>query len=120
MVQEKRQFTRVFFDVPAKFEVAGKVFSIDQLVNLSVGGCLVEIEVGAKSGDICQITIYLSNDESNVRVEGEIIRVKNGEASVKFTSIDLESLHHLQNIIKFNASDPDSIEDEIAGSPGIK
>ncbi len=119
-MQEKRRFTRVLFDVPAQLDIAGKVFSIDQLVNLSVGGCLIEIEVEAKAGDVCQINIPLSSDESNVRVEGEIIRVKNGEVSVKFKSIDLESLHHLQNIIKFNASDPDTIEDEIAGSPGIK
>ncbi len=119
-MQEKRRFTRVLFDVPAQIDIAGKVFSVDQLVNLSVGGCLIEIEVAARSGDICQITIPLSSGESNVRVEGEIIRVKDGEMSVKFISIDLESLHHLQNIIKFNASDPDSIEDEIADSPGIK
>ena len=113
MVDEKRRFSRIFFNVSAKLTVVGRDYRIERIANLSVGGCLLEISEKLPLGSACSCTIFLSGIESGMTVHGEIVRVGNGEISVKFTSIEPENLFHLQNIIRYNAADPDAIEEEI-------
>ena len=39
--------------------------------------------------------------------------------AIKFTKISPEDLYHLQNIIRYNAPEPEVIEKEIDEHPGI-
>ena len=120
MTNEKRRFSRIFFNVQAKLIVAGTVYTVDRIANLSVGGCLLEIEEEFPLGSDCTFTILLSQMAPGVDVHGEIARVGNGEVSLKFTTIEHENLFHLQNIIRYNAEDPDTIEEEISAHPGLR
>jgi hypothetical protein len=54
-----------------------------------------------------------------VDVEGEIVRKDSEMAAIRFTRIDPDSLFHLRNIVRYNASDPDRVEDEIEQHPGL-
>ena len=38
---------------------------------------------------------------------------------IKFTGIDPDSLFHLHNILRYNAVDPDRVEQEIDEHPGL-
>ncbi|MBU1568576.1 MAG: PilZ domain-containing protein, partial [Proteobacteria bacterium] len=96
------------------------VYAVDRIANLSVGGCLLEIEGNIPLGSDCKFTILLPRMAPGVDVFGEIVRSGNGEVSLKFTRIDPENLFHLQNIIRYNAEDPDAIEEEISIHPGLK
>lgn len=120
MADEKRRFSRIFFDVRAKLTVAERDFPVDRLANLSIGGCLLEITESIPVGSPCTLTIFLSGMELALTVFGEIARTGNGQISLKFTSIEPENLFHLQNIIRYNAKDPDAIEEEISAHPGLK
>ncbi len=120
MTNEKRRFSRIFFNVMAKLAVDGAVYTVDRIVNLSVGGCLLEIEENLPLGSECTFTILLARMAPGVDVVGEIVRSGDGEVSLKFTTIEPENLFHLQNIIRYNAEDPDVIEEEISAHPGLK
>ncbi len=120
MTDNKRRFSRIFFNVRAKLDVDGTVYTVDRIANLSVGGCLLEIDGKFPLGSDCKFTILLPRKEPGVDVFGEIIRAGSGEISLKFTKIDPENLFHLQNIIRYNAEDPDAIEEEINIHPGLK
>lgn len=120
MTAEKRRFSRIFFNVRARLEVDDKVYAIDRIMNLSVGGCLLEIEDELPLGTEGKFTIFLPRMAPGVEVFGEIVRSGNGETSLKFVRITPENLVHLQNIIRYNADDPDSIEEEINSHPGLK
>ncbi len=120
MTDNKRRFSRIFFNVKANLTVDGAVYNVDRIANLSVGGCLLETKGEFPQGSDCKFTILLPRMAPGVDVFGQIVRVGNGEISLKFTTIDPENLFHLQNIIRYNAEDPDAIEEEISIHPGLK
>lgn len=121
MTKENRRFTRVAFEVPAILSVGGHEFPLETIYNLSVGGVLVPGDKLFQPGKECTLTIPLSgsNQELMVQVSGEFVWCTDDTAAVKFTHIDVDSLGHLQNIIRYNAQDPDQVESEILKHPGL-
>ncbi|MDK9705722.1 MAG: PilZ domain-containing protein [Desulforhopalus sp.] len=119
MTAEKRRFSRIIFNVGARLTVGENVYPVERILNLSVGGCQLEIDEHLEPGQPCKFTILLQRMGPGVDVYGEIIRAGQGEISLKFTKIDPENLLHLQNIIRYNAEDPDLIEEEIKSHPGL-
>lgn len=66
-------------------------------------------------GKPCRVSITLAGTSNglNVEIGGTILRVNEGGIAVRFTTIAPESLYHLQNIIRYNAVDADSVEREL-------
>lgn len=121
-MEQRRKFSRIPLNFPATMIVdKTEVYDIHELANLSIGGCLVPLDADVIEGTSCTITIRLAGGLGNtpVNVKGEVVRHDNEYAAIKFTQISPEDLHHLQNLIRYNAPDPDIIEDEIENSPGI-
>lgn len=121
MSEEKRRFTRVQFNMAADLTVNSNVISFSNIENLSVGGCLLVTSVRLEVGTTCRFWLPLeqANPDLGVEVYGEIARCDGESVSVRFTKITPESLFHLQNIIRFNAPDPDGIDNEISEHPGL-
>lgn len=119
MSENKRRFSRIFFNVKARLEVEGATYVVEQIANLSVGGCLVQIGENVPAGSHCTFTILLDRMAPGVDIIGEVLRSTENEVVVKFTTIEPESLYHLQNIIRYNAENPDDIEEEISEHPGL-
>jgi len=121
MSGEKRKFTRISFNVAADIRVAGRTISVDEIKNLSVGGCLVSTGESLEPGAVCGMDIWMTGSSSDLKisVEGEIIRGEPHETAVRFTKIDPDSLYHLQNIIRYNSLDADRVEDELKEHPGL-
>ncbi len=121
MLDERRRFSRVRFQVEVKMSVNSIMYIAKEINNLSIGGCLLPIDANIEPGEKCQITIQLSgtSSELNVRVEGEIARCSERMMAVKFTRIDPDSIFHLWNIIRYNYPDSDKVEQEIRDHPGI-
>lgn len=121
MKEEKRRFSRIIFKVAARIQVGDGLYTVDQLENLSIGGCMVELDTSLELGAVCRIRIVLQPDDPDmdIVVDGKIVRVSGRRQSIQFLSIDPESLFHLHNILRYNAVDPDTIEDEIARHPGL-
>jgi hypothetical protein len=121
MSEEKRRFSRIPFRVNAEITIGERSFLVDEIDNLSIGGGLFPIEDHLEAGATCQVEIILegSSSELSIYVSGEVIRSADGNVAIQFVRIDPDSLFHLQNIIRFNAPDPDVIEEEIRRHPGI-
>ncbi len=54
-----------------------------------------------------------ASSELCLQMKGEVVRVLDDGIGVSFIEIDLDSFHHLKNIVYYNAEDPDQIEEEI-------
>ncbi|MBW1721853.1 MAG: PilZ domain-containing protein [Deltaproteobacteria bacterium] len=119
MKEEKRRFTRIPFRVKAELAADGKVYGTDTIKNLSVGGCLLPLKEKLEPGTRCRVKIFLTgtNQETAVRVEGRILRSDSTGTAVRFTHIDPDSLFHLKGIVRFNAPDPEAVEEEINRHP---
>lgn len=118
---DKRRFSRIGFKMAAELTVDGRVYPFSQVNNLSIGGCLFETSEVFKEGTSCRFWLPLEATDADLGVEvfGEIVRCDGTIVSVRFTKIDPNSLFHLQNIIRYNAPDPEKIENEINEHPGI-
>jgi hypothetical protein len=121
MSKEKRRFTRVPFQVEAELVVGDTTYPVDDIKNLSVGGCLVSMEANLSVGTVCKIAIKLGEPESglSVEVDGKIVRTPPKAVAIQFTGVSIDNLHHLQNIVRYNSSDPDAIEKELHDNLGI-
>ncbi|MFT5729873.1 MAG: hypothetical protein ACI8PB_004046 [Desulforhopalus sp.] len=120
MTVEKRKFSRIVFDVEVKLTVGESDYNLDRITNLSVGGCLLTVNDGFAAGQECTVTILLSRMAPGVLVYGKIVRAAEGEVSIQFTSVTPENLQHLQNIIRYNADDPERIDDELSSRTGLQ
>ena len=121
MSQEKRRFSRIPFQVNAEITVDREVYPVAKINNLGIGGGFFPLDRDLTPGSPCQVKIILNgaSSELSIRVTGRILRNLPDAVAIQFTSIDPDSLYHLQNIIRFNAGDPDAIEGEIERHPGI-
>jgi hypothetical protein len=121
MESEKRRFTRFTLNMNSTLFINNVSYDVDTISNLSIGGCLLPIHADLKPDTPCIVTIKLGMSESDVsiKVEGKIIRSKDGDVAIKFIGIDPDSLFHLQMLARYNSSDIEKVEDEIRKHPGI-
>lgn len=121
MSVEKRRFSRIPFRVNAEVTVDNVLYPVSEITNLSIGGGFFPTGADIVSGASCHVKIILNgaSSELSINVSGQVLRSSSGSTAIQFTSIDPDSLFHLQNIIRYNASDPDSIENEIRSHPGL-
>jgi len=121
MTGEKRRFLRFPFNTKADFSVEGISYEVDEIINLSIGGCLLSIPVNPDPGTPCtlRINLGLRGNDPIVSIAGHIVRCDQGIVAVKFTRIDPESLLHLQKIALYNSHNPERVEQEITENPGI-
>ena len=121
MPSEKRKFSRISFRVAAEIQVEDATFTVQQIENISVGGCLFPSSRSFTVGAPCRVIISLDGtvDAPKVAVDGEIVRSDQEKIGIKFTGIEPDSLFHLHNILRYNAADPDRVEQEIDQHPGL-
>ena len=121
MEDENRKFTRFYYRMRSEFSVNSRLYEIEELINLSVGGCRLPVIVNAEPGDDCSLKILLGDNEDApvVSVEGKIARIDSDTTAVNFIRIDPESLDHLHRIAQYNSPDPGKTEKEIKKHPGL-
>jgi len=119
-IMERRRFTRISLSMAAELTVADAVYPFSQIDNLSVGGCSLETTLAIQQGAACRFWLPLETPAAlGIEVHGKIVRCDGTSMSVQFTRITPESLFHLQNLLRFNAHNPDKIEEEINERPGL-
>ena len=121
MEADNRKFTRFYFKMKSEFSVKNDVYIFEELINLSIGGCLLPGATKAEPGEKCFLKILLGDNEYSpvVSIEGKIARTDDNSTAVSFTKIDPESLEHLHRIAQYNAPDSKKIEEEIKKHPGL-
>jgi hypothetical protein len=121
ILKEKRRFTRVVFGVESELTVNNIKYVCNQIRNLSVGGCFLKVEAEFEPGTECQVRIKLQNSNNDIGVfaDGLVIRCTSEGVAVKFVKVDYDNLFHLQNIICYNSSDLEKVEEEMRKHPGL-
>ena len=122
MTDDKRKFTRFSFNVKAELIVGGIRYEVNEIGNISIGGCLVYTKTDLDSDEgLCKLRIQLGSTENDpvVEVEGSVLRCDDSAVAIKFIRIEPENLFHLHNLARYNSSDPDKTEEEIIKNPGI-
>ena len=103
MLNERRRDGRVFFDMPAELTIADTSYPVEQIANLSLGGCLLGIKDNLQIGAECNLTIVIDNTPPGLKIDvnGLIVRNDSATTAIKFTQIEPADLYHLRNIIKY-------------------
>ena len=121
MGEEKRRFSRIHSEIEAQVVAGERQYRTGQVIDLGVGGCLLGIGADLEPGAPCSVRFVLGSADTglNIRVKAEVIRSNAGTVALKFTEIDPDSLFHLQNLVRYNAENPEAVEQEIKEHPGL-
>ena len=101
-MNERRQFSRIFFDVNATLTQEDKVWST-KLHDLSLNGALVELpQTFAPSQAPIQLSFTLEGSEVEVTMETQIIHQRDGQLGLECLHIDIDSISHLRRMLELN------------------
>lgn len=125
MARERRKRTRVKFCFEAMVAVDNQSFRV-QSRNLSLKGMLCKTDRVFQEGQICRVTLNLTQEHEAEPVRavilGRIIRSVPEETAIDFNLMDAESFFHLKRIVEYHAQEPDRIARELltaAFSPNL-
>ncbi len=111
---ERRQFSRVNFDVEAELITTQEHLSV-QVLDLSLKGALLRLpeRCVAALGTPCLLKVTLGDKESRISMAGEVTHIEGDRAGVLCRSIDIESITHLRRLIEINLGDANLVEREL-------
>jgi len=120
---DKRGFIRVPFNTEVEVRVEGRTIRSREGIDLSMSG--IRLTIGDEppvACTSCQVKIILQALESGPHIEasGRVIRSAPGSLAIKFEELDLDSYHHLRQLILNNANDPETAEKEFTAHWGIR
>jgi hypothetical protein len=111
MVNERRKRTRVLVGFDINILLHNKKIKVKTL-NISLTGISCTSDPRFKTNELCEVILSL-NPETNLIMEGKILRVDDAETTIAFLSMDENSFFHLKRVLQYNAEDPDKIEKEL-------
>ena len=112
-MNERRQFSRIFFDVNATLTQEDKVWST-KLHDLSLNGALVELpQTFAPSQAPIQLSFTLEGSEVEVTMETQIIHQRDGQLGLECLHIDIDSISHLRRMLELNLGDASLLDREL-------
>ncbi len=69
MSENKRKFSRIPVKFDAELTAGDQIFRVEEIVNLSMGGCLLPIQADLEPGTVCRLRILLNAAESEIGIE---------------------------------------------------
>ena len=116
MGENKRQARRIDFHTGAQLNYDGKSIK-GRVENLSLKGMLFipgKTVEGLVPDKKLEIVLSLTGTGSalSFEVEGEVVRLDENGAALRFTKIEFDSFLHLRNIVAYNTGDEDGIMEE--------
>jgi len=113
---ERRKKTRVDFSTEVVLKSGpDKIVSKADSRDISFKGLFISTDKEIPIKTSCDIEIHLSGPSSSLilHMKGKIVRRNASGLGIAFDSIDVDSYFHLKNLLMYNASEPDKIEEEI-------
>jgi hypothetical protein len=120
---DRRGFVRVPFNTEVEVDVQGKVLRSREGINLSMSGIRLDLgEPIPSPGTPCRVKIILQASANRVTLgaNGKVVRSAPGSLAVEFSELDVDSYHHLRNLILNNTDEPEKAEREFASHWGIR
>ena len=109
-LQEKRKRTRVSVNLDVLVSCgAGEIST--QTQNISLKGILCFPHPSVKQDEICDVSIWLS-EEIKIELQGKVVRSEVDGIAIDFNKMSVESFSHLYNLVRLNSKDPDKLDKE--------
>lgn len=88
--------------------------------DLSLAGVRMSCTHFLPVGHEVQLSLVLHGERGDCRIEasGVVSRVDSHGVAIHFESVDTEAFERLQDLIRFNAPDPDRVDGELAAHAG--
>jgi hypothetical protein len=121
MTTEKRRFSRIRPGIDVHVTAGAHHYRTNRVTDLGIGGCLLGIGMDLKPGDVCSLGLMLGDPDMapEIKITAEAIRCQADSTALRFIGIDPDSLFHLQNLVRYNSEEPETIEEEIREHPGL-
>lgn len=121
--QEKRAFMRVPFTTAVEIRTDDRTIGSTSGINVSLNGLRLATDQAVPAeGSSCTVKIFLRASEHRevIEAEGTVVRSRQGSLAVEFRGLDLDSYHHLRQLIISNTDDPGRAEREFDAHRGIR
>ena len=115
MTDDRRRFTRIHFDAPARVMLADQALVVT-LVDVSLKGALVRLGADVAvppSGQACELQIGLGGDPAAITMRSEIRHVEDRLLGLACLGLDIDSITHLRQLIALNLGEPALLEREL-------
>jgi c-di-GMP-binding flagellar brake protein YcgR len=122
-MSERREFIRVPFNTEVEIQAEGLTVRSGTGIDICMTGLRLTVEHAVPpAGATCGVKIILAASEPRVVIEarGTIVRSDPGSLSVTFLELDLDSYHHLRQLILNNTDEPKRAEREFFSHWGIR
>ena len=120
---EKREFIRVPFNTEVEIQAQEHTINSRAPIDISMTGLRLATDQSVPpAGASCGVKIILAASEPRIIIEaqGTVIRSGPGSLAVTFTELDLDSYHHLRQLIMNNTDEPERAEREFFSHWGIR
>jgi len=115
-----REFTRLSVPVNVEVRVGDNKPITGVAHNISMNGILLHSDQELAAGSLCEIHIILGEEDPVVIVaHGEVIRSDEDGIAITFTTIELEGVPYIKNLLLYNAPDANQIHDEFSAHVGL-
>lgn len=116
----RREFSRVKVELPVRLRGNGLTEEhCAFLLDISMNGICIDGKTGLPEGSFCSVEIVLDSQQ-RIQIHGRVVRSGEGRVSVAFEELSLESMQHLRNLVLYNASPDQPVEQEVNESYGIR
>jgi hypothetical protein len=118
MSDERRQFTRVHFQVYAEINCQGEVIN-GRVVDLSLKGLFVYTDKKLDVGEVVDVKLRLplTNPPLEFHLRAEAMRNTETGIGFRIAESDVQSFTHLRNIVAMQAENPDLVLEELLPKP---
>jgi hypothetical protein len=117
----QREFTRVVVNCAVTIMADHRPIECSSVHTLSMKGMLAPTHERLPEGMECEITISLVEHEIEINLMGIVVRNLPEGIAFQFTKImGPESYAHLRNLVLYNATDTDQVEQEFENHSGLR
>ncbi|MDH5672188.1 MAG: PilZ domain-containing protein [Myxococcales bacterium] len=118
----RREFSRESIPVRVRVQLDSGDEILGRARDLSANGFFVETAGSADAGSEGEIEISFGDrgGAMQVHARGRVVRATADGLAVSMTEVDLDSYHHLRNLITYNAHDTDRVLGEFESHLGLK
>ncbi|MDD1784092.1 PilZ domain-containing protein [Enterovibrio sp. ZSDZ35] len=120
-MQERRQFSRVIYRVPATIRQGDRSWS-SKVLDLSLKGALLSAPIDWTTGNNEDYWVTFSLGESDITLDMELRLIQENGEYLRFLidHIDIDSASHLKRLVELNVGNDDLLHRELAQLTDLK